>query len=82
MYVAIEHEITDAVLFRKKASEKLHHPPAGMQVVTAMFDPHEATCQCIWSVNSIDLVVDFINQEFSDCAINSYFEVDPDIAIG
>ncbi|MGF1693239.1 hypothetical protein [Photobacterium kagoshimensis] len=82
MFVAVEHEILDPELFQKKAGEKLRNPPPGMCMMTAMFDRHEAVCQCIWQVESLESVLDFIDAEFSECAVNSYFEVDPDIAIG
>jgi len=82
MFIAIQHEITDPELFWQKASGALAHPPAGMRLHTTMVSEHQKLCQCMWEAESIDMVREFLEPELANSCVNTYYQIDPDRAIG
>jgi hypothetical protein len=82
MFIAIQHEITDPEQFWQKASGALTHPPSGMRVHSTMLSQHEGLCQCMWEAESIDSVREFLEPELGDSCVNTYYQIDPDLAIG
>ncbi|WP_299019707.1 hypothetical protein [uncultured Photobacterium sp.] len=82
MFIAIEHEITDPELFWQKASGALSHPPSGMRLHSTMVSEYQKMCQCMWEAESIDMVREFLEPELANSSVNTYYQVDPDKAIG
>ncbi|ELR66996.1 hypothetical protein C942_04700 [Photobacterium marinum] len=82
MFIAIEHEITDPELFWQKASGAMSHPPAGMRLHSTMVSEHQKMCQCMWEAESIDIVREFLEPELANSCVNTYYQIDPDKAIG
>ncbi|MCW8330232.1 hypothetical protein MD588_15585 [Photobacterium sp. SDRW27] len=82
MFIAIQHEITDPELFWQKASGALTHPPVGMRLHSTMISEHQKLCQCMWEAESIDMVREFLEPELANSCVNTYYQIDPDRAIG
>ena len=82
MFIAIQHEITDPEEFWQKANGALTHLPAGMRLHSTMGSQSESMCQCMWEAESIDAVREYLEPELANSCVNTYFQIDPDKAIG
>ena len=47
-----------------------------------MLSQHEGLCQCMWEAESIDSIREFLEPELGDSSVNTYYQIDPDLAIG
>ena len=84
MYVAIVHRVKDAQAFSSQG-EGLGDPsnaPAG--VLPRQFCPSKdlTTATCVWEAGSVDSVRDYVDSTLGDSSDNTYFEIDPEYALG
>lgn len=81
MFVAIEHDIQDAMKFRQRA-EKAFPLPDGLHVHLFLPASDLSHATCLYEASSVDQVRDFVDGLLGDSSRNRYFGIAEEHAVG
>jgi hypothetical protein len=82
MHVAALHRISDPEKFFAVAQEALAALPEGLTVNQMLPSVDGSTAMCVWQAPSVDAVRDFVDEASSGLAVNEFFEISAEQAIG
>jgi hypothetical protein len=83
MQVVVQHRISDPeTFFSADAQEVAENAPSGVQARQFFPSKDRTTAVCLWEGDSIDAVRDYVDSATGDSSENTYFEVDPQVAMG
>ena len=82
MHVAAIHRISDPDKFFAVAQEALAALPEGMKVDQMLPSVDGSSALCLWQAPSVDAVRDFVDERSGGLAVNEFFEVSAEQAIG
>jgi hypothetical protein len=83
MYVAVQHRITDPDrFFSGDPQEVAENGPNGVRGRQFCPSQDKTVAVCLWEGPSVDAVRDYLESIIGDSSENTYFEVDPEYAMG
>jgi hypothetical protein len=82
MRVVIQHRIADPERFFSLAEEVVANAPSGVRARQFFPSQDQSAAVCLWEGDSVDAVRDHVDSVTGDSSQNTYFEVNPEYAMG
>ncbi len=82
MYVVVQHRIKDAHAALSRGENVVEDAPPGMRARHFYPSQDLSAATCLWEAESVNAVRQYVDSTFGDSSENSYFEVDPERALG
>ena len=84
MFIVLQHRITNPPVAFARGQNLLdgNGAPAGTRVVQFYPSRDRNDVICLWESTSVDELREYADAVMGDSSVNSYFEVDPEIARG
>jgi hypothetical protein len=82
MYVAVQHRIIDPQAALARTQNIVEDAPPGVRARQFYSSPDLSTATCLWEAGSVQAVSDYVDSTLGDASENTYFEVDPERALG
>ena len=82
MYVGAIHRISDSGKFFAVAQEVLAALPEGVTIDQILPSSDGTSCVCLWQSPSVDAVRDIVDGASAGLAVNEFFEISADQAVG
>jgi hypothetical protein len=83
MYVVVHHRVTDREKFLATSPREIGgNAPTGVQVPHFLPARDASAADCLWEVESLDALRDYLDPATRDISENTYFEVDSESAMG
>ncbi|HIF9313223.1 TPA: hypothetical protein ACX6Q1_001509 [Photobacterium damselae] len=81
MFIATELQMAEHTSLESYAKNLSCDLPSGIQLHAQILDPISGHCRCIWEVDSIESLRQYIEPTANSSAKCRYFEIDPIRAI-
>jgi hypothetical protein len=82
MFVTVEHHISDAEKFWNAAERELPKLSQNLKLHVCTPSKDGKTAYCIWEVDSVESLKDWMENTVGDVSQNEYHEVNEEMAMG